>query len=161
MIGAVSAADNMTMQDTTGYDKVSDDKIIQKSEDVLADSSWDSSIDLDKSKWDISTKHVDFYVWLPADYTPPLDESKGNFTISMEGSNYTNIIDYGSNYIKIKGPEDLSVGNHNYTAIFSGDDTYPYSTQNYSFNVLAPMTVNFDDAIGAALYSSSPWKDNA
>ena len=68
MIGAVSAADNMTMQDTTGYDKVSDDKIIQKSEDVLTESSWDSSIDLDKSKWDISTKHVDFYVWLPADY---------------------------------------------------------------------------------------------
>ena len=146
MIGAVSAADNMTMQDTTGFDKVSDDKIIQKSEDILADSSWDSSIDLDKSKWDISTKHVDFYVWLPADYTPPLDESKGNFTISMEGSNYTNIIDYGSNYIKIKGPEDLSVGKHNYTAIFSGDDAYPYSTQNYSFNVLAPMTVNFDDS---------------
>ena len=94
----------------------------------------------------VGTTSPEFTIQLPKD-------AKGNFTVYIDGTPYTQELVNGSAVIKVG---ELSVGNHTISTEYSGDDKYNnFRTANETLNIPKASIPGGKDAINMTTPSSS------
>ena len=131
MIGAVSAGENTTSDELSAHK----DNLIQNTdEDSLTDSSWDVNINREKTNT-TRYNHVDFYIEVGDDYDTSAINDKSNFSVVLDNITYDEVLFVENKLILIGGPQNLTVGNHTYTAMCL-DGSFKTKT----FEVTSPIT---------------------
>lgn len=131
MIGAVSAGENTTSDELSTH---KDNLIQNTNEDSLKDSSWDVNINREKTNT-TRYNHVDFYIEVGDDYDTSAINDKSNFSVVLDNITYDEVLFVENKMILIGGPQNLTVGNHTYTAMCL-DGSFKTKT----FEVTSPIT---------------------